>query len=112
MKLKTEKDVKKAINTELKKFGDDICYYMPPASAYGRAGVHDFVGCVLGKFFTIEAKSPLRGLKGLSALQCKFKCDVEKAGGLSCVVWDYPSLATTVAKLCCIKKQALQELKQ
>lgn len=35
----------------------DAYYFMPQAGIYGRAGVPDFIGCIKGKFFAIEAKA-------------------------------------------------------
>jgi hypothetical protein len=34
------------------------CYYMPVAGPYAIHGIHDFVGCVKGRFWSIETKAP------------------------------------------------------
>ena len=32
-------------------------YFMPSMNGYGRKGIPDFIGCVNGRFFAIEAKA-------------------------------------------------------
>lgn len=31
-------------------------WFMPPANGFGRAGIHDFVGCLNGQYIGIECK--------------------------------------------------------
>lgn len=33
-------------------------YYMPVAGQFSVHGVHDFVGCLMGRFFSLETKAP------------------------------------------------------
>jgi VRR-NUC domain len=50
-----EAKVKHAIKRRLDSFG--AWYFMPVAGLLGRVGVPDFVGCLNGRFFAIEAKA-------------------------------------------------------
>lgn len=42
-----------------------LWWYKPNAGAYGRAGIPDYVGCLAGKMFGIEAKANGNGLTKL-----------------------------------------------
>lgn len=60
------------------------CYFfMPPANGYGRAGIPDFVGCLSGRFFAIEAKA---GRGKTTALQDKEIAQIKSCGGFAIVV--------------------------
>ena len=60
------------------------CYFfMPPANGYGRAGISDFVGCLNGMFFSIEAKA---GKGKTTALQDRELQRIKDAGGFAIVV--------------------------
>jgi len=60
------------------------CYFfMPPANGYGRAGIPDFVGCLNGMFFSIEAKA---GKGKTTALQDRELERIRQAGGLALIV--------------------------
>lgn len=73
--------VKKRIRQILEELG---CYYfMPPANGYGRAGIPDFVGCLDGHFFAIEAKA---GKGKATALQLKELARINSCGGCALIV--------------------------
>lgn len=60
------------------------CYFfMPPANGYGRAGIPDFVGCLNGLFFAIEAKA---GKGTTTALQDREIEKIKNCGGFAIVV--------------------------
>lgn len=42
-----------------------LWWYKPNAGAYGRAGIPDYIGCLAGKMFGIEAKANGNGLTKL-----------------------------------------------
>lgn len=54
--MKNEGDVKKFVKGVLKAYEGNCWWFMPPANGYGRAGIPDFVGVVLGQGFAIETK--------------------------------------------------------
>ena len=58
-------------------------YFMPPANGYGRAGIPDFVGCLNGQFFAIEAKA---GKGKTTALQDREIAQIKSCGGFALVV--------------------------
>jgi len=60
-----------------------VYYAMPIGTGYGNAGVPDFLCCVDGRFFAIEAKA--NGGK-TTALQDKNLRDIEIAGGVTCIL--------------------------
>lgn len=49
--------IKKKINSVLASYGNDIYYHCPVPGGYGRRTV-DYLGCIRGVFFAIEAKRP------------------------------------------------------
>jgi Holliday junction resolvase len=66
---------------------DDICkyldsigawYFKPMMTGYGKAGVPDIVGCIDGKFFSIEVK---REKKLPTPLQCRRIGEIFNVGG-------------------------------
>jgi hypothetical protein len=60
------------------------CYYFcPPANGYGRSGIPDFVGCLSGMFFSIEAKA---GKGRTTALQDREIQRIKDAGGIALVI--------------------------
>ena len=61
----------------------DVYYAMPIGSVFGNSGVPDFLCCVSGCFFAIEAKA--KGNKP-TALQEKHLKDIREAGGTAIVV--------------------------
>lgn len=48
--------VKRAVKDVLKEMG--IWFYMPVQNGMGVVGIHDFICCCRGFFFTIETKAP------------------------------------------------------
>jgi hypothetical protein len=77
----SEAKVKDKIKAILKEHG--VYYAMPIGTGYGNAGVPDFLCCVDGRFFAIEAKA--NGGK-TTALQDKNLRDIETAGGVTCIL--------------------------
>ena len=76
-----EAKVKKRIKSILEELQ---CYFfMPPANGYGRAGIPDFVGCLNGMFFSIEAKA---GKGKTTALQDRELERIRQAGGFALIV--------------------------
>ena len=76
-----EAKVKKRIKSILEEFK---CYYfMPIGGPYSRIGVPDFVGCLNGMFFSIEAKA---GKGKTTALQDRELGKIRQAGGLALIV--------------------------
>lgn len=81
MALTPEAKVKKQIRALLDKHG---CYYVAPVSiGMGTHGVPDFLVCVRGRFFGIEAKA---GKGKPTALQNANLQRIRDAGGIACVV--------------------------
>jgi pantoate kinase len=76
-----EAKVKEKIKKILKEHG--VYYAMPMGTGYGNSGVPDFLCCVGGNFFAIEAKAG----KGIpTALQEKNMREIQAAGGIAAVV--------------------------
>jgi hypothetical protein len=59
-------------------------YYMPVAGRFSVLGVHDFVGCWHGAFFSIETKAP-GNTKDATFHQACFKQAVDVSGGIAVV---------------------------
>ena len=76
-----EAKVKAKIKVVLKTY--DIYYAMPIGTGYGSSGVPDFLCCVRGRFFAIEAKA---GKGKTTALQDKNIKQVIASGGIALVV--------------------------
>lgn len=72
------------VKQQVKKLLDEfrIYYFSPPANGYGRAGIPDIVGCVLGKFIAIECKA---GKGKTTALQDRELARITEAGGFAFV---------------------------
>lgn len=77
-----ERDVKAAISALLKKHGG--YWVMPMTFGYGASGHPDFVGCVYGRAFGIEAKATPKQLP--RPLQLKRLDELQRAGGISLVI--------------------------
>lgn len=60
-----------------------VYYAMPIGSGYGNAGVPDFLCCVNGVFFAIEAKA---GKGAPTALQLKNLRQIVESNGLAMIV--------------------------
>ena len=74
------------VKAKIKKILEAVpgCYFfMPPANGYGRAGIPDFVGCLSGQFFAIEAKA---GKGKTTALQDREIALIKSCGGFAIVV--------------------------
>lgn len=76
-----EAKVKEKIKKILKEHG--VYYAMPMGTGYGNSGVPDFLCCVGGHFFAIEAKAG-NGIP--TALQEKNMREIQTAGGIAAVV--------------------------
>ena len=59
-------------------------FFMPVAGPYSVHGVHDFVGCWRGVFFSIETKAPGNATAATAAQQ-GFADAAARAGGISFV---------------------------
>jgi hypothetical protein len=88
---KVKKDVKKLLKA-LKQRGL-AHWFMPSASIYGKAGAHDFICCIRGRFVTIETKS---GNIKPTDLQIDFGKETITAQGISYKV--YPKNFEAVAR--------------
>jgi pantoate kinase len=76
-----ESKVKDKIKTILKKHG--VYFAMPIGTMYGNSGVPDFLCCVAGHFFAIEAKA---GKGTTTALQDKHIREIMAQGGTAMVI--------------------------
>lgn len=57
-------------------------FYMPVAGPFAVHGVHDFVGCWAGLFFSIETKAP-NNREDETVHQAKFREAVTQSGGVA-----------------------------
>lgn len=57
-------------------------FYMPVAGPFSVLGIHDFVGCWCGMFFSAETKAPDEPVDATHHQQM-FKLSVDAAGGAS-----------------------------
>lgn len=78
----TEKSVTDRISTLLKSFKPNVTYYRPVPSRYGARTV-DYIGCVCGFIFFIEAKRPSREP---TALQQEYLRTQQAAGAATFVI--------------------------
>jgi len=85
MAMTPEGRVKKEIKKVLDGFGEDVYYFMPSMNGFGKAGVPDYVCCVMGIFFAIEAKHDA-SVKGPTELQQQNIKDINLSGGIAVVV--------------------------
>lgn len=76
--------IKKKITSLLNSYGDQVYYFMPVPSGYGRRTV-DYLVCICGLFVAIEAKREGGKPTGFQEQVLK---DVTKAGGMSMVIDD------------------------
>ena len=82
--MKPEAKVKKQCKAVLDSIG--AYYFFPIASAMGRAGVPDIVGCHKGRFFGIECKAGNNKTTGLQDAQLE---KIATAGGIAMVVYEH-----------------------
>jgi hypothetical protein len=78
-----EHKIKQQIKAILDKYGDDIYYFMPVQTGYGRRTL-DFLGCAWGIFFAIEAKRSAKA--PMTMLQLATINDIQRAGGVALVI--------------------------
>ena len=64
--------------------GAEGVYYMPVAGPYSVHGVHDFVGCWRGLFWSIETKAP-DNPEDATPHQENFRVAVDATGGIAFV---------------------------
>ena len=76
-----ESKVKAKIKALLK--SHNIYYAMPIGTGYGNSGIPDFLCCVKGRFFAIEAKA---GVGVTTALQDKNLRLIRESGGVTAVI--------------------------
>jgi hypothetical protein len=81
--------IKNKIKLLLDSYGDRVYTYMPVPAGYGKRTL-DYLGCINGEFFAIEAKRP--GGKPTS-LQSGTIEDICNAGGAAFVVHNDDTLA-------------------
>ena len=79
-----ERDVKKEISALLAKH--NAYWVMPMTFGYGASGHPDFVGCVYGVMFGIEAKATPK--QKPRPLQVKRLEEIKRAGGIALVIHD------------------------
>lgn len=78
-----EAKVKARIKKILNAHAPHVYYCMPVGSAFGKAGVPDFICCIYGWFFAIEAKA---GKGHTTALQDREIAQILESGGAAVVV--------------------------
>lgn len=84
-------------------------FYMPVAGPFAVHGVHDFVGCWHGVFFSLETKAP-REREDATALQAAFHRAVTSSGGVSFVgVRDVSVIDALERAVAIAKRQAAPE---
>ena len=73
------------VKAKIKKILDEVgaWYFMPIGGPYARAGIPDFVGCLNGRLFAIEAKA---GKGKTTALQDREIEKIKASGGFAIVV--------------------------
>lgn len=83
-------------------------YYMPVAGPFSVHGVHDFVGCWYGVFFSIETKSPGNPTDE-TPHQGSFRKAITQSGGISLTgVRDGVSAVGTIRAFVERRKQQLE----
>lgn len=84
MAMTPEGKIKAALDKMFKEEG--VYYFCPATGGYGKSGVHDRVGCVSGRFFSVETKAD--GTKPMTALQIKNAKEITEEGGAFFLVYD------------------------
>lgn len=98
MAMTPESKVKKAVRERLEHYGlvrvtkaadtperlVNGFFFMPLAGPGSVWGIHDFIGCWRGLFFTIETKAPNNPVDATES-QLAFQTATQKAGGISFV---------------------------
>ncbi len=75
---KVKKVIKESIAEYAKMLGEEVWYDMPVKCGMGSSGIPDFIGCVNGDVFFIEAKA---AGKELTPLQEQHRARIKKAKG-------------------------------
>jgi hypothetical protein len=81
--------IKKKIKALLDSYSDDLYVYMPVPSGYGQTAI-DYLGCIRGVFFGVEAKRP--GGKPTPRQEGALE-SIQRAGGAVFVIDDDGDLA-------------------
>lgn len=79
-KLLETKHVHPWFRKELERRYPNVYIYKPPSGAYGKKGAHDFIFCINGLFFSVEAKVPPNMM---TLKQIETRDFVHAAGGFS-----------------------------
>ena len=79
-----EGKIKRKLDKVLKQEG--VWFFNPQAGPFGRAGIHDKIACIGGKFVGIECKADKT--KKPTPLQIKAMKEIEMAGGKCFLVYD------------------------
>jgi penicillin-binding protein-related factor A (putative recombinase) len=87
-----EAKIKAKIDTMLKSKGPLVWFFKPAAGAFGKAGIPDYIICVRGNFFSIEAKATSKNKP--TALQDRQMEGIRAAEGDAYVVFDSLTLTT------------------
>jgi hypothetical protein len=92
--LTPEGRTKKKINNLLDEYGSHIYIYMPVPGGYGKQTI-DYLGCIHGVFFGIEAKRPdgSPSQRRPTARQEDTMNAIRMAGGVTFVIWDDAGVA-------------------
>lgn len=106
-----EAAVKKAVKERLVKYGlrplgnvndmqEDLegFFFMPVAGPFSVHGIHDFVGCWRGVFFSIETKAP-NNPEDHTQAQLRFRVAVCRSGGIAFTGVRDASVVDTIAAL-------------
>lgn len=93
------------VKAKVRKLLDElrIYYFFPPANGYGRAGIPDVVGCLMGLFVAIECKA---GKGKLTALQEMEIAKIKAAGGFTFVARE-DNIDELKEKLTCLIQELL-----
>lgn len=95
-----EGKVKKELVSKLGTLSETPYYFFPATGGYGRSGVPDIVGCLRGRFFSIEVKA---AGKVPTALQARELEMIKSAEGLAFVcagVEDIPAIINALEGAC------------
>lgn len=93
--------VKDRVKETLKEFR--VQYFMPSASAFGKAGAHDFICCYKTRYISVETKA---GKRPPVPLQKKFAREAQKQGGI-CLLINEMNYQVVRSLLLCIKANKL-----
>lgn len=80
-----EGKLKDEVKSYLKSLGSRCSFFMPVPNGFGKKGLGDIIGCVDGRFFTIETKIHPRLP---TPWQVKYMLEVKASGGIAFVAYD------------------------